>query len=88
MGSPGKIDGIAKKMFANLKEIGGSTAAMCRAMAEGPAGVRASVFALASFAGKRCRGKPEAAKITNLSCWKNGGPDSGAAVFISSNYAI
>jgi hypothetical protein len=31
-----QIDGIVKKMFANLKEIGGSIEAMCPAMEAGP----------------------------------------------------
>jgi hypothetical protein len=87
-GTSEKIGGIAKKMFANLKEIGGSTEGMYRAMAEAPAGVKASVFALASFAETKCRGTPEAAEIVNRYSCKTSGPDSRAAVLISSNSAV
>jgi hypothetical protein len=87
-GTSEKIGGIAKKMSANLKEIGGSTEGMYRAMAEAPAGVKASVFALASFAETKCRGTPEAAEIVNRYSWKTSGPDSRAAVLISSNSAV
>jgi hypothetical protein len=87
-GTSEKIGGIAKKMSANLKEICGSTEGMYRAMAEAPAGVKASVFALASFAETKCRGTPEAAEIVNRYSWKTSGPDSRAAVLISSNSAV